>query len=300
MSKGTSEKVSLELAFLELLDIVHADVDTSEIAEIQDWSRAVRGKFYGVAVKDASGLSKRSPNATNEPVSSPRGVSGIVLGGSSNVASYRSVQYSQMAIPQLVAVCKSESNEGAWTEFVRRFQPLIAAMIAKVARRFGKISHELVDDLTQETFLKVCHDNLRALRGVATAHENAFYGFLKIVATHTVQDYFRSAAACKRGGAYELEAPIEAPNASSALEREILLQEIDSILKTLSHEPNFERDHAIFWLYYSQGLTAKEIAALPGVKLSVKGVESTLLRLTREIRVSLTQKGEKAQLKRSP
>jgi RNA polymerase sigma-70 factor (ECF subfamily) len=74
---------------------------------------------------------------------------------------------------------------------------------------------------------------------------------------------------------------------SSELEREILLREIDGILKTLSHEPNFERDHAIFWLYYSQGLTAKEIAALPDIKLGVKGVESVLLRLTRRLKVAL-------------
>src|SRR4051812_3854788 len=47
MSKGASEKVSLELAFLEALDSIHADVDTSDIAEIHDWSRAVRGKFHG-------------------------------------------------------------------------------------------------------------------------------------------------------------------------------------------------------------------------------------------------------------
>jgi RNA polymerase sigma-70 factor (ECF subfamily) len=82
-------------------------------------------------------------------------------------------------------------------------------------------------------------------------------------------------------------------DASSGPEGKILLEEIDTILKVHAHEPNFERDRAIFWLYYRTGLTAKAIAALPGVKLSAKGVESTLLRLTRQIRVALTQKGEK-------
>jgi hypothetical protein len=63
----------------------------------------------------------------------------------------------------------------------------------------------------------------------------------------------------------------------------ILLDEIDRTLKTLSHEPNFERNYAIFWLYYRHGLSAKEISDLPSVKLSVKGVKSVLLQLKRQI-----------------
>src|SRR5207245_1917998 len=116
-SKRVTEAASLELAFLAALDSIHADVDISEIAEIQDWSRAVRGKFHGAAVKDASDLSKRSPNATGERGPSSRGVSGAVLGASDNMASHGSVQYSQMAIPHLIAACTSESNETAWHEF---------------------------------------------------------------------------------------------------------------------------------------------------------------------------------------
>jgi len=81
--------------------------------------------------------------------------------------------------------------------------------------------------------------------------------------------------------------------ASAELEREILFKEIDRILKTLAHEPNFERDYKIFWLYYRQGFTAKAIASLPGMELSVKGVESTLLRLTQQIKVALTLKDPK-------
>ncbi|HZE82002.1 MAG TPA: sigma-70 family RNA polymerase sigma factor [Candidatus Polarisedimenticolia bacterium] len=307
MSKGVSEKASLELTFLAALDSIHADVDTSEIAEIQDWTGAVRGKFYGASIKEPSHLSRLKAgllSALSRPIAANASLpsSGGALGASGSMASHGSVQYSQMAIPQLIAVCTSEASEAAWREFIRRSQPLIATVIAKAVRRFGNASHTLVDDLSQDVYLKLCKDNFRALKIVEILHENAFLGFLKAVATHTAQDYFRSAAAFKAGAAHELEAPEadlvfmehgSSRDASPELEREILLKEIDTILKTLEHEPNFERDHAIFWLYYSQGLTAREIAALPDVKLSVKGVESTLLRLTRQIRVALTQKGEK-------
>jgi len=298
MSKRVSEAASLELAFLAALDTIHADVDTSEIGEIQDWSRAVRGKFHGVAVKDASDLSKRSPNATNEAVSSPRGVSGIVLGGSSNVASHGSVQYAQMAIPQLIAACTSQSSEGAWSEFILRFQPFIARTIARVVHRFGKVSHELVDDLTQDTFVKLCHADFRALKSAVTIHENSFRSFLKVVATHTVQDYFRKLSLSQRGSGntefdHVFSAPASSRDASSEPERKVLLEKIDAILKTHAHEPNFKRDYTIFWLYFRHGLTAKEIASSPGVELGVKGVESTLLRLTQRMRVALKLKDER-------
>jgi RNA polymerase sigma-70 factor (ECF subfamily) len=313
MSKGASEKVSLELTFLEALDSIHADVDTSEIAEIQDWSRAVRGKFYGASITEPSHLSRlkagllsalRRPIAANAPVSSSGGVSRGVLGASGSMAIHGNVQYSQMAIPQLIVVCTSESSEAAWSEFVRRFQPLITSVIAKVVRRYGKVSPDLVDDLIQETLLKLCHDNLRALRGFVTAHEKFFQGFLKAVATNVAVDHFRTTAAFKMGGGGELKAPKASRvfseyelsrDSASDPERKVLLEEIDSVLRTHQHEPNFERDYAIFWLYYRHGLSAKEISDLPGIKLTVKGVESTLLRLTRQIRSALTQRTKNPQ-----
>jgi hypothetical protein len=41
---------------------------------------------------------------------------------------------------------------------------------------------------------------------------------------------------------------------------------------------------AIFWFFYEQGYTAKEIAMLPNIGLTVKGVEAVLLRLGRYLR----------------
>jgi RNA polymerase sigma-70 factor (ECF subfamily) len=310
MSKDVGEKVFLELALLAALDRVDADVDTSEIAEIQDWSGAVRGKFYGASIEKPSRLTRLKagllsalgrPRAANTPGSSARDVRRVIPAASGNVASHGSVQYSQMAIPQLIAVCKSESSEEAWSEFVRRSQPLIRAVITKAVRRIGNVSHDLVDDLIQNVYLKLCANNFRAVRNVEILQENAFFGFLKVVATNTVQDYLRSAQALKTGGTREpelLQADLVLPErasrvASSELERKILSEKIDRILTTLSHEPNLERDRTIFWLYFRQGLPAKEIAALPDIKLSVKGVESVLHRLSRQIKAALTQEMKK-------
>jgi RNA polymerase sigma-70 factor (ECF subfamily) len=156
-----------------------------------------------------------------------------------------------------------------------------------------------VDDLSQDVYLKLCQDNFRALKGFVTAHENSFQSFLKAVATHTAQDYFRTAAVSKGVAGEAPEADrvspelVFSPAATPELENRILLEEMETILKKLVHEANFERDYKIFRLCYRQGLTAKEIAALPDVKLSVKGVESILHRLTRQIRSALTQRTKK-------
>lgn len=294
MSKCVSKAASQELAFLAALESIHADVDISKIAEIQDWSRAVRGKLYGASIKGTAHIP--DPQASLPPtiVTNAPTPSRVVLDASGNVAGYGRVQYSQMAIPQLVAIGISESSEEAWIEFVRRSQSLIIAVVTKAVRRFGNVSYQLVDDLVQDVYLKLCANNFRILRNVEILQENAFFAFLKVVASHTVEDYCRRTATSK-SATYDLEAPMEAPSrdVSPALEREILVEEIDTILRTLSHKPNFERDRAIFWLYYRQGIPATEIAALPDIKLSVKGVESVLLRLTRRIKSALTEETKK-------
>jgi RNA polymerase sigma factor (sigma-70 family) len=299
MSKRVSKSASQELAFLAALESIQTDVDISKIAEIQDWSRAVRGKLYGAAVKDAS-----DANATNETGPSFQGLSGSVLGASGNIASSGSVQYSQMATSQLIAACTSESSELAWREFILRFQPCIARTIARQVHRFGKVSHEVVDDLIQDTFIKLYQADFRALKSAMTIHDDSFRGFLKVVAIHTVQDYFRELSIPQRGSGntefdHIFSGPASSRNASPAPERKVLLEKIDAILKTRTHEPNFDRDYKIFWLYFRDGLTVKEIAALPDVQLSAKGVESALLRSTQHVRSNVDTSGV-AQRKKNP
>jgi hypothetical protein len=61
-------------------------------------------------------------------------------------------------------------------------------------------------------------------------------------------------------------------------------KEIKGILETIASSPTYERDVAIFWFFYEQGYTAKEISLLPAVGLTVKGVEAVLFRLARHVR----------------
>jgi RNA polymerase sigma-70 factor (ECF subfamily) len=148
-----------------------------------------------------------------------------------------------------------------------------------------------VDDLVHDTYLKLMANDFRALREFDFQHENAIFGFLKTVASNVVMDYFRSQQNDKRGGRQEhvglddIAFFIPAPRSGADQpDREIMIHEINEVLKSQASDPNFVRDYSIFWLYYRHGFTAKAISNLPGIQLEVKGVESALLRLTRLVR----------------
>jgi RNA polymerase sigma-70 factor, ECF subfamily len=192
---------------------------------------------------------------------------------------------------ELLRLCLESEDQVVWLEFVRRFQPLIARIVVKSVRRWTNPSPSLIDDLVQDTYLKLCANNFRALRDFDCEHETALFGFLKVVASNVVQDHFRSSYSQKRGSGREEEeldqltvAAASSGSFSDNAERRILIGEIRRCLESLASEPNFARDCMIFWLYYQQGLTAKAISELPAIRLTVKGVESTLLRLTRVVR----------------
>ncbi len=201
----------------------------------------------------------------------------------------------KLSTQELVSFCLDSQDEAGWTEFVRRFQPLIAGVVNRCVCRRSRPNPSLVDDLVQDTYLKLCRNNYKALRNFEFQHDNAFFGFLKVVAANVAEDHYRREEADKHGGGRE-EVDIEdvrlthpfRPRSSQLAELAILMAEIERCLAELVSEPNFARDHAIFWLYYRQGLTAKAIAQLPAISLSIKGVESTLLRLTRWVRARMT------------
>jgi RNA polymerase sigma-70 factor (ECF subfamily) len=203
------------------------------------------------------------------------------------------VDYSTISAEELVLTCFQSGNELAWTEFVRRFQPLIARVVLRVARQWGESSRQTIDDLIQETYLKLCADRLQLLQTFRSTHEDAIYGYIKVFTANLVHDHFKGMRSKKRGGETATASidgedldrlPQVSTSAAALLERGILIQQIDSCLREVSSGPDSIRDRKIFWLYYRTGLAASAIAAFPTIGLSTKGVESTLLRLTRQVR----------------
>src|SRR5882672_5702861 len=98
---------------------------------------------------------------------------------------------SKLSARELVQFCLESGDEAAWTEFVRRYQPIIAEVVTKsVFRRMNRIS-SLSDDLIQNTYVKLCVDNFKILRRFNFQHEDALLNFLKMLARKAVDDYFR-------------------------------------------------------------------------------------------------------------
>jgi RNA polymerase sigma-70 factor (ECF subfamily) len=205
--------------------------------------------------------------------------------------------YSSWSAEELVRACAEAGNSEAWAEFTCRFRKFIAYVVLRIARKYGETSGAIIDDLIQDTYLKVCSNNCRLLRDFEPQHPDAFYGMLKVTAANVAYDYFRARRSPKRwSGSPECDladvdtfVPDSHFTGPVYIEREILLQEIDGILKRIS-SPVATRDHEIFWLYYRQGFTAKGIAAIPSYNLTTKGVESILYRLTCYIRIHLAEK----------
>jgi RNA polymerase sigma-70 factor (ECF subfamily) len=69
------------------------------------------------------------------------------------------------------------------------------------------------------------------------------------------------------------------------------LYEIDEHLKRSLSGSDQERDRMIFWLYFRQGMSTKEIASLPTIGLGTKGVGSVIDRLKHSIREQILGAG---------
>jgi len=157
------------------------------------------------------------------------------------------------------------------------------------------------DDIVQEIFLKLCEHQRRILREFEPRGEGSFLGLLRIVSASVANDYFRRKSSAKRGGrtiteSLEIDPPVGAGHyatESAGMDRDVLLSELDRRLRA-APEVIPERDRAMFWLYYRQGLTAEEIARLPDAGLSAKGVESALRRVVAWLRTEIDNGGQEA------
>jgi RNA polymerase sigma-70 factor (ECF subfamily) len=198
----------------------------------------------------------------------------------------------------LIRACAESNDEAAWEEFVSRYRRPIALAIRRTAQQWGDASGQTVDDLVQDTFLKLCAAGCRRLLAFANLHPDSISKYIRTVAINLTHDHFRSDHSQRRGSGkageslHEIEPFTEGASDGSPahMERAVLLREISHRLEDCLLKSDRERDRVIFWFYYRQGMTACAIADLPEVRLSEKGVESAILRLTRCLRQRVLEK----------
>jgi len=206
------------------------------------------------------------------------------------------VDYSAISAEALALVCFQGGDESAWREFIRRFNPLIVGVAFRVAQRWGQASPQVIDDLVQETYLKLCAERFHILEKFKSGHQDAVYGFIKVLTANLAQDHFKAAGAQKRDSSNTISSADHSDSAQgisaaedpeNTLERNLLIQQVGKCLEKTASGSNSNRDKRVFWLYYRVGLSANAIANLPSIELTTKGVESTILRLTRAVREQL-------------
>jgi len=169
----------------------------------------------------------------------------------------------------------------------------------RTASLWGEPSGPLVEDLIQVTYLKLWEDDCRLLRDFALQHPEAILGYLKKTAANATHDYFKHGYSQSSGGDkphvstsdVDPEAGKEVHGSQEQIAFGVFLNEIDEHLKRCLTGADQGRDRLIFWLYFRQGMSTKEIASLPSTGLSAKGVGSVIERLKHCIREQILWAG---------
>lgn len=192
----------------------------------------------------------------------------------------------------LIRACAEFPDSRNWEKFIARFDRAIGLAVIRVARRYGCSSPDIIADISQETYLKLCDGAFTQLRQFVEKHPVGAESYVKTIASNVAIDYFRSGRRAKRGSGlvfqacddHNLNTFEENFGSAETLDRNVLLAEIQRYLDLCTDGPLQERDQLLFWLYFRTGLSCAAIASIPSMGLTVKGVESAILRLTRGIR----------------
>jgi RNA polymerase sigma-70 factor, ECF subfamily len=211
----------------------------------------------------------------------------------------RPTRYSSLSLKEVVCLCAGPCDEAAWEEFVSRVGKPISLTVMRTARLWGQAFQSVVEDLVQVTYVKLWEDRCRLLRDFALQHPEAILGYLKKTAANVTHDYFKHGHTQSSGGDkphvstsdVDPQAGKEIDGSEGSIVFGVFLNEIDEHLKHRLTGPDRERDRMIFWLYFRQGMSTKEIASLPTIGLSTKGVGSVIERLKHGIREQIVGAG---------
>jgi RNA polymerase sigma-70 factor (ECF subfamily) len=175
---------------------------------------------------------------------------------------------------------RAAGNDPSCVEFFRLVNPAVTRMASRIAYQYNCARD--IEDVVQEVNLKLMAAG-ESLFHAIPADPKAALAYFSVLAANSARDFFRSRGAVKRGSDATVSLDAHTALATTLgtppdFDKEILLRSIEKFL------PVDRRERTIFHLYYTQGFTAKEIAAIPALKLSLKGVESLVLRITSRIR----------------
>ncbi len=93
----------------------------------------------------------------------------------------------------LLDATSKAQHERLWTEFVQRYERLIASCVVKALRRYGAtFSRDDLDDLVGDVWLVLLREDMKKLRQYDVARGFRIASFLGLVATNATIDHLRA------------------------------------------------------------------------------------------------------------
>jgi len=207
-------------------------------------------------------------------------------------------------------------DDPIWLEFIDRFHRNIRQMVYRAYRNerdrgvdvdMGS-PPELIEDLTQEVFVRLVNGDRRALARFRGLNEYSIFTYLYTIVVNLVRDHFKSLRAQRKPRhASSIQDPLRTADGPLAATLGDVLASPepgpDTVAETMElrrrlHEAVDEassdcsgRDRLIFRLYFVEGLTIREIAAIRTVGLSSSGVEKRVRKIRTAIKKKLEEEG---------
>ena len=193
-----------------------------------------------------------------------------------------------MSAAELVRECgRKLTDRELWDRFQKRFRKPIFLFLIRALRerKVEDYTFDLVDDLSQDLYVKLVQNDGRLLRTFRGQTEFSVMAFLARVAISVVWDYQRWEYAAKRqpGQVISIEKLREDREKSSGVELDVgsILSWIDleRLVALDADQKHASRNIIILKLRHIDGLTIGEIAKFPGFGLTESGIDTVLRRL---------------------
>lgn len=203
-------------------------------------------------------------------------------------------------------------DDPAWLEFFSRFQSRIRLTVYRAFQGAAERNPgldvdrtgEMVNDLTQDVFLRLLDSERRPLARFRGRNENSIYTYLNAIAINLVHDHFKRLRAQKTPPAsVSLDEPLRVadgpaeglvlgdtlPSSSQGPEETAQAAELRRRVAGVLGGPVRlkKRDALVFRLYFVEGRTIDEVASCQAVRLSPSGVEKCIHRLREAVQKEL-------------
>ncbi len=204
------------------------------------------------------------------------------------------------------------ADDPLWREFIARFRTGIRITVLRTLRTEAERtpgvdaneSPELIEDLTQEVFVRLLEWNRRALSRFQGRTELSAHTYLNTITVNLVRDHCKSLRSLKKPRVTaSLSHPVtpeiaaEGPNYAQTLvsegtgpERLIAAKELREQIRVAIDQAapsasTVARDRSIFQLFFVERLTVDEIARKRSIRLSASGVEKRIRRIREALKV---------------